>query len=99
MIELNTAENLKNFSEAAGIVGGAGYLAYRVIAGYFRVDLCLSVSTRRLSRPNDDVIAITARLKKGARGSLRLQDVQARVAPEGARPLDPISFQGFESHD
>jgi hypothetical protein len=74
------AEDAKAIAETIALISAAGFFVYKIIEGYFYVDLSLSVSsTRSHSTDGADLLVITAKLKKGSRGSIRLHDMQARL--------------------
>ncbi len=74
-------ESLKNFAELAALGMAALYFGYKFFAGYFRLNLSMSVSHDRQESNEEgfDDLAIRLVLMKGNEGTLELHDVQARV--------------------
>jgi hypothetical protein len=72
----------------------AAFFAYKAIAGYFYVQMSLSVSSDRVrTHPDKDILVVVAKLKKGDRGSVRLHDAQARITYDGQSQA--VSFVGI----
>lgn len=94
------ADIAKNVTGALALLCGFVFFAYKAIAGYLFVDLTLAVTTRRTaSHSGGDHLVIMAILKKGARGSVRIHDAQARVTWDGGR--EEVRFVGIhrQSYD
>ena len=80
--------------EILTFVGTTGFVAYKLYVGYFYVDLSLSLSSSRSHSIGDvSILVITAKLKKGPQGSIRIHDMQAKVSCDGHVQFTP--FVGF----
>jgi|ERR1051325_3588399 hypothetical protein len=89
-----TPEQVKDIAETIALASAAGFFIYKAVSGYLYVDMSLAVSSQRSSANQDeDLLAITAHLKKGSRGSVRIHDAQARVTFDGGQQTMP--FAGF----
>jgi hypothetical protein len=66
-------------AKAFALLAAGGFFFYKVISGYQKIDLKLSLRCERSSvNESTDLIIIFASLAKGDRGSLRIHDMQAR---------------------
>ena len=75
-----TPEDAKAIAETIALVSAAAFFIYKVVAGYLYVELSLAVSTTRTHLDSEiDLLVISAKLKKGSRGSVRLHDAQAKI--------------------
>ena len=97
---MNTSVALDDINSISQILalGLAGaFFLYRMVSGYFVVDLSLTLSSIRephLEHGKDHLV-IVAHVKRGERGSLRLHDAKARVTfPNGEERIE--SFLGID---
>lgn len=89
-------EEAKAVAETIALACAAGFFIYKVAAGYLYGDLSLSISSTRPHSIDDaDLLTITAKLKKGGRGSILLHDVQARLTYDGQVQNQNPRFVGF----
>lgn len=79
-----------------GVIGALGFFLYKWRTGYHKINLELSIACERVPMDADrEHLSITATLKKGDRGSLRLHDLQARVTTDADGAV-VLPFIGFE---
>ena len=101
---MNTSVALNDINSIAQILalGLAGaFFLYRMVSGYFVVDLSLTLSLIREPHHehSKDHLVVVARVKRGERGSLRLHDAKARITfPNGRSEsnflgIDRVSFR------
>jgi hypothetical protein len=72
----------KGFFEIWAYIAAVVFFGYKVLAGYFLIDLGISVDCERKRKPgseNKDYLGISVALKKGERAGLVLHDAQVRV--------------------
>jgi hypothetical protein len=86
-----TAEDTKAIAETVALTCAAVFFLWKVISGYLHVELGLSISSSRTPQLNgNDLLVVTAKLNKGARGSVRLHDVQVRLTFDGTVLTKPL---------
>jgi hypothetical protein len=82
-------------TKALALLAAGGFFVYKVISGYQKVDLKLSLRCERSAvSESADLIVVFASLSKGDRGSLRIHDMQARFtwAPDSSVTLPFVGF-------
>lgn len=89
-----TPEDIKAIAETVALASAALFFIYKLVAGYLYVELSVALTTTRTHiDPANDLLVITAKLKKGSRGSIRIHDAQARVVYDGTVKL--VQFIGI----
>src|ERR1700730_17948874 len=65
-----TAEEAKDIAETIALVSAAGFFIYKAVSGYLYIDMSLTISSERShASDHEDLLAVTARLKKGSRAA------------------------------
>jgi hypothetical protein len=89
-----TPEDVKAIAETVALGCAAVFFIYKFVSGYLYVDMSLSIALDRSRKDvSTDWIVVTATIKKGSRGSVRIHDAQARVSYDGRTQL--MQFVGF----
>jgi hypothetical protein len=83
-------------SKALALLAAGGFFVYKVISGYQKIDLKLSLRCERTSMSETtDLIIVFASLTKGDRGSLHMHDMQARFTWSPEHTVI-VPFVGFD---
>ena len=84
-------ESLRRVGEAIKVwaeviaYGSAGvFLIYKTLSGYFITDLSLKISCKRFVSADADNLSVTATLKKGEKGTIRVHDARVRLTNASA---------------
>jgi hypothetical protein len=78
---LKTAgEALKAWAECVAYASAGVFLIFKVLSGYFITDLSLKIDCERFSSGNRDILSVTANLKKGEKGTIRIHDARVRLS-------------------
>jgi hypothetical protein len=74
-------DTIKAIAEIFALVAAGAYFFYRLVSGYFVVNLTVALTVTRQPIPYvpEDYLSITASLAKGDRGSLELHDAQVLI--------------------
>jgi len=89
-------DDFKSVVEGFAVLAAAGYFFQRLLSGYFVVNLSVAVAVERMKEDERDLLAVTATLEKGDRGTLSLHDVVIRVVSEGGTPIvQQVDVQRF----
>jgi len=76
-------ETLKAWAETIAYASGGVFLIYKVLAGYFITDVSLTISSVRAPREQGhDYLSVTASLKKGDKGTIRIHDARVRITQQ-----------------
>lgn len=91
-----TLEEAKQLAEIFAVGSAGGYFLYKLISGYFIVNLTINLNCdRQVSQaPDKDLIAVIVTLDKEDRGSLELHDASVKVEYKGGSEV--IKLVGFE---
>jgi len=102
-------ETLKLWAEMIAYGSGGAFLIYKVLSGYFITDLSVKVSCERLPQTprgavgestigqGDEVLlAATAILKKGDKGTIRIHDAKVRISDDAGKVLDEQRMIGID---
>ena len=75
---------IKDLAQVFAWAAAGGYFLFKMITGYFTINLSVSVSAerQRINR-NRDFLKAVVTIKKGDRGTFRLHDVKLRVKHNG----------------
>jgi hypothetical protein len=77
----STRDVIKTYTEIAAYGAGALFFIYKLIDGYLIVNLSLSGNIRRVkANQKEDDLVISATVKKGSNGTLKLRDGRAQVS-------------------
>jgi hypothetical protein len=81
-----TLESLRHVGEMVKVwaeviaYGSAGvFLIYKALSGYFITDLSLKITCKRFVSADADSLSVTATLKKGDKGTIRIHDARVRL--------------------
>jgi hypothetical protein len=72
-------EVAKVWAECFAYVSGGAFLIYKVLSGYFLTDLSLKISCERFTLAGVDNLSVTATVKKGDKGAIRIHDARVRI--------------------
>ena len=89
-------EVVKIWSECIAYLSGGSFLIYKVLSGYFITDLSLKLQCERLTSETGDSIAVTATLKKGDKGTIRIHDVRVRLTTVDGQIMSEKSMIGVQ---
>jgi len=95
-------EAIKGCAEILALLAAALYFFYRLISGYFKINLSLSVIPSRQRSPENgkDYLVVLVKLKKGDRGSLTIHDARVNITCEDGEQIgekkekEPIELIG-----
>ncbi len=89
--------NLRHIAEIAALIAAACYFIYRTISGYLITNLSIKISCKRqhLANTMNDILAVSATLIKGDRGTICINDMKARITYTG-NESKIIPFIGYE---
>jgi hypothetical protein len=75
--------------------GSAGvFLIYKILSGYFITDLSLKIGCERLIAQDTDDLSVTAYLRKGEKGTIRIHDARARLSDVSGNVLGEKAMIG-----
>jgi hypothetical protein len=84
----DAAEATRYWAEAFALVCAGLFFLYRAFAGYFRVNLSLSLNCKRQHLDGDrDYLVVILHLKKGDNGSLALHEAAATIMYNGSKEV------------
>jgi hypothetical protein len=95
-------ETLKVWAETIAYGSGGVFLIYKVLSGYFIADLSLKVSCERFATGQGmEILAASAILKKGDKGTIRIHDAKVRISDDAGNVfavqrmtgIDRLSFE------
>ena len=97
---LETAKSVgdafKVWAEFVAYSSAGAFLIYKVLSGYFITDLSMKISCERFTRaPGTDYVAVTAILKKGDKGTIRIHDARVRITSDG-KVVDEQEMKGVD---
>jgi len=95
--------DLKNVAELAGVFAAGAYFLWRLVNGFFLVNLSATVTCARTRQTSThDWVAATVTLKKGDRGTVMILDASVRFLPEGSegivRPIESLARLSFDNN-
>lgn len=94
----SVASYLKDWGQIAAWTGAALFFAYKIVSGYFIIDLSLKMECerRKLRDRAQDYLAVTVTAKKGERGAIELHDARLTVFDysTGQKIHDSVRFKG-----
>jgi hypothetical protein len=94
--EHDSPDWLDAITKAFALLATGAFFVYKVVAGYQKIDLRLSLRCERSAiDSNTDLLVVFASLEKGDRGSMRIHDMQARFTWPDTTP-NVVPFVGFE---
>jgi len=74
------SEVIKNYAEAAAVLGAGVYFLVKAFQGFEIIDASLTLKAdRRTAAGGNDYLAVTVTLKRGTKGGLRLHDAEITV--------------------
>lgn len=93
MVNPLVLDDVNSIAQIFALVSAGVFFLYRMVSGYFVVDLSLTLSTVR--RPHDehgkDHLIVVAHIKRGERGSLLLHDAKVRITyPNGGERIESL---------
>lgn len=90
-------ETLKVWAETIAYGSGGVFLIYKVVSGYFITDLSMEVSCERFLRGDQkEDLAVTAVLKKGEKGTVRVHDAKILVTDQYGHLVDEQPLIGID---
>ena len=90
-------ETLKVWAEAIAYGSGGLFLIYKILSGYFVTDLSVKVACERFSRGQDEEeLAVTVSLKKGEKGTVRIDDVRFRLVDQAGTQVSEHPMRGID---
>jgi hypothetical protein len=72
-------ETAKVWAECIAYGSAGSFLIYKVLSGYFITDLSLKISCERFTSADTESLSVTASLKKGEKGTIRIHDARVRL--------------------
>jgi hypothetical protein len=95
-----TPEDAKEIAETVALICAGCFFIIKVVAGYLYTNLSVSIATARSHlTPNNDLLIITAKLKKGGMNSIVLHDAMAKViyydVENKSHEIPPVHFIGI----
>ena len=92
----DAGEIAKTWSEVAAYSSAGLFLVYKLLSGYFITDLSLKIGCERFAPDSTDHLAVTAFLKKGDKGAIRIHDARVRITDTGGAFIDEQAMVGIE---
>lgn len=90
-------EALKVWAETVAYISGGAFLLYKVLSGYFITDLSVKIACERFSHQQGrEDLAVTAVLKKGEKGTIRIHDARIRVSDQTGTLLHERQMIGID---
>lgn len=72
-------EAVKVWAEVIAYGSAGAFLIYKTLSGYFITDLSLKIRCERFASADADNLSVTASLKKGEKGTIRIHDARVRL--------------------
>lgn len=93
----SVGETLKVWAEFVAYSSAGVFLIYKVLSGYFITDLSMRISCERFARESGtDYVAVTATLKKGDKGTIRIHDAKVRITNNDGKVMDEQHMRGVD---
>jgi hypothetical protein len=85
--------HVKDLAQALGFGGAGSFFIYKAVSGYLRCNLAMTVSCdRQAASEGTDYLAIKVHLKKGANGTMEMNDLTALVTYKDRQ--NEVQFEG-----
>ena len=82
-----SSDDFRNLAETAAVAGAAIFFLGKALAGFFVVNMSVSVSCERGALSEDeDWLAVTLEIEKGDRRSVAIHDLSVRATPHDGEP-------------
>jgi hypothetical protein len=93
-----TLLDVRALAEIFALVAAGVYFLYRLLSGYFFVNLSLALdcTRQRIRASAEDYLVVTATLTKGDKDSLRLHDAKVSVTWPGNESPEPKALNGID---
>jgi hypothetical protein len=93
----SVGEAFKVWAEFVAYSSAGAFLIYKVLSGYFITDLSVKISCERFTqKPGTDYVAVTAILKKGDKGTIRIHDAKVRITNSDGKVVDEQQMTGVD---
>lgn len=86
---------IKDIAQIGAWVAAGIFFAYKAVSGYLIVDASLRLDCERKRVGSDQFLKVTATVKKGERGAIRLLDSRVRLTQGGATIGESQEFVGI----
>lgn len=96
----NILNSIELFTKIVAFAAAAAFFLYKLISGFFLIDMSISIATERIAKDESDIdhLGITVTLSKGDRSSVIIEETHIRIICEGTT-IDRMELNGLNRLD